>query len=338
LHLREKLSDDLDVKKLFFFLFFFGAILAEGGRTMRPQVKEEIAQRLLEAKYLLTALEFHQELLEEGEDLPILNKFFSNPANLEKESLGILTPSSFSSSLRPDDVVVPSPNTSSGANVTNDLNSVVLSIQELEAFKEKEEKLALLEYELRMSREDVNTLKKELGGLKKLRANSNQNDGDGNKQQEQLAPEVEGAEVKAFEIRFVNYLLKQYLVNHDYKVTAMTFASEVLDQDLDSFEDVGVDEETTSEPPDLITFYRYFYNAGPNKKLHDLEKNVQTLKKENEQLQQKVKEREQRFFNAQKQADEFAYDKECLEIEVRMKGVSIPSPLLSISSFCLSFL
>jgi len=126
--------------------------------------------------------------------------------------------------------------------------------------KDKEERIAVLEYELRISREDVTSLKGELAAMKKAVIPTTT--------APELSSEIVNDEPKPFETRFVNYLIEKYLVKQDFKMTAMTFASEVLDQDLDSFEDVGVD---TSDPPDLIAFYRYFYNAGPNKKLYELE-------------------------------------------------------------------
>lgn len=44
---------------------------------------QEIASRLLDDKFLLTALELHTELVEAGKELRLLKDFFSNPGNFE---------------------------------------------------------------------------------------------------------------------------------------------------------------------------------------------------------------------------------------------------------------
>lgn len=44
----------------------------------------EIGSKLLHDKFLLTALEFHTELLESGRELKQLKDFFSNPGNFEQ--------------------------------------------------------------------------------------------------------------------------------------------------------------------------------------------------------------------------------------------------------------
>lgn len=45
-----------------------------------------IAAQLLRDQYILTALEFHTELLEAGRELPRLRDYFSNPGNFERQS------------------------------------------------------------------------------------------------------------------------------------------------------------------------------------------------------------------------------------------------------------
>lgn len=45
---------------------------------------DDIAKKLLDSKFYLTALELHTELIESGKkELPRLKDFFSNPANFE---------------------------------------------------------------------------------------------------------------------------------------------------------------------------------------------------------------------------------------------------------------
>lgn len=44
----------------------------------------DIATKLLNDRFLLTALEFHTELVESGRELKQLKDFFSNPSNFEQ--------------------------------------------------------------------------------------------------------------------------------------------------------------------------------------------------------------------------------------------------------------
>lgn len=45
---------------------------------------DKIATKLLKYNFILTALEFHTELVESGRELPRLRDYFSNPGNFEK--------------------------------------------------------------------------------------------------------------------------------------------------------------------------------------------------------------------------------------------------------------
>lgn len=61
-------------------------IPAMAGST-EPRVSvDAIAAQLLRDQYILTALEFHTELLEAGRELPRLRDYFSNPGNFERQS------------------------------------------------------------------------------------------------------------------------------------------------------------------------------------------------------------------------------------------------------------
>jgi len=54
-------------------------------------VYDTIAKFLLKNRFYLTALEFYTELLENGYDLPRLREYFSNPANFEGSSSTSIT-------------------------------------------------------------------------------------------------------------------------------------------------------------------------------------------------------------------------------------------------------
>ena len=53
---------------------------------------DQIALKLLKENFVLTALEFHTELVESGRELPRLRDFFSNPANFERTKLNESSP------------------------------------------------------------------------------------------------------------------------------------------------------------------------------------------------------------------------------------------------------
>jgi len=54
---------------------------------------DSIAVKLLKDNLLLTALEFHTELLESGRELPRLRDYFSNPGNFERTRDDVTSPS-----------------------------------------------------------------------------------------------------------------------------------------------------------------------------------------------------------------------------------------------------
>lgn len=53
--------------------------------TQTPQITySEIASKLLQDRFLLSALELHTELVESGREIIQLKEFFSNPGNFEQ--------------------------------------------------------------------------------------------------------------------------------------------------------------------------------------------------------------------------------------------------------------
>lgn len=64
----------------------FSATSAMAASTEARVSMDVIAAQLLRDQYILTALEFHTELLEAGRELPRLRDYFSNPGNFERQS------------------------------------------------------------------------------------------------------------------------------------------------------------------------------------------------------------------------------------------------------------
>lgn len=67
-------------------LFSAAATSAMAGSAETRVSVDVIAAQLLRDQYILTALEFHTELLEAGRELPRLRDYFSNPGNFERQS------------------------------------------------------------------------------------------------------------------------------------------------------------------------------------------------------------------------------------------------------------
>lgn len=101
---------------------------------------EQIANYLLNNSFLLTSLEFHEELLERGMELPSLKTFFTNE-NLLKKLEDVKTPLAFES---------PERNSNTSESISTPKPSVVT--KEISSQEELESRIVLLEYELRQER------------------------------------------------------------------------------------------------------------------------------------------------------------------------------------------
>ncbi|KAK8722525.1 hypothetical protein OTU49_012252, partial [Cherax quadricarinatus] len=110
-----------------------------------------------------------------------------------------------------------------------------------------DERVAVLEFELRKARETIQGLRTNLT------------------QATEPAPCVEKEEtnqsavvaslssIRPHEKRTLNFLINEYLVTSSYKLTAITFADENDDQDFEHWDDVGLN---TGRPPNLVQLLR----------------------------------------------------------------------------------
>jgi hypothetical protein len=116
--------------------------------------------------------------------------------------------------------------------------------------------------------------------------------------------------IREHEVKILNYLIKNYLVQNKYSLTAITFSEEMAEE-LTTWESVGLE---TPEPPPLLSLYRYFFDNGEagiqgalaksigeatklKKEIADKDAEYRTTKKkmlqyqkDSEQLQTKIKE------------------------------------------------
>ena len=216
----------------------------ESGKMKGSHHHQDIADKLLEEGFLLTALEFHTELLESGKELKSLKEFFANSGNFVSSSQAQSSPESQSRA---------------GRQISRSESQGTLdSIDRLTRYSEDtdrrdEDRLAVLEYELRTARETITQLRSDLQELTKQEQTKTGpgSSGEGEKDQDE-----EEFEIKAHEKKFLNYLVNDYLMRNGYKFTAVTFSDECDEQNFDDWEEVSSYSVGT---PTILSIYR---NSG----------------------------------------------------------------------------
>jgi len=197
-----------------------------------------VANRLLDDHLFLTALELHMELLESGRELSRLRDFFSNPANFERMSIA-RNPATFGESSPPQLARAPSIQT---------FDSIDFARYSDDGDRMENDRVAVLEFELRNAQDTIRLLRT---ALTKTAAT-------------ELTPEAESTTptlttinepAQPYERRALNFLVYEYLLNQDYKLTSVTFSEENANQDFDDWDDVGIN---VPKPPDLLRMYREF--------------------------------------------------------------------------------
>ncbi|XP_022908904.2 RAB11-binding protein RELCH homolog [Onthophagus taurus] len=185
----------------------------------------EIAAKLINDRFLLSALEFHTELVESGREVRVLKDFFSNPGNFELNTYD--TPSGI---------------TRSGSQAT--LDSLDLTRYSEDGEQSIDERVAVLEFQLRKAKETINALRNNL-----TVATESEN----NTPNKSTIHHVNVNTIKPHEQRALNYLINEYLLEYGYKLTSITFADENENQDFEDWDDVGLN---ISKPAGLLTIYR----------------------------------------------------------------------------------
>lgn len=217
---------------------------------------------LLEENYLLTAFELLHELLDDGRDDQAirLKEFFSNPSKFPPDQISRFN------SLR----------------VADPQNL----LEEKEAL---EEKLALSEYELRLTQEDLSKLRTELQKKNESPISDSRgenidvsiNHGPERLRQKRDTPFSDLGPLKENERQDLNCAVKEYLLIAGYRLTAMTFYEEVSGQNLDVW------KNTPACVPDALRHYYYQYLASTSEAAEEkiaMLREKESLQKENEKL------------------------------------------------------
>ncbi|KAG5321501.1 K1468 protein, partial [Acromyrmex heyeri] len=210
---------------------------------------EEIATKLLNEKLFLTALELHAELCEAGKELPVLKEFFSNPNNFE------------SSNIKPE------PYTS----MPRSSSQATLDSLDMTRYSEDgagvDERVAILEFELRKAKENISALRANLTVVTELEGTLKTPDKNSEKN---LVTELP---IKPHEQRALNFLINEYLLARSYKLTSITFSDECEEQDFEDWQDVGLN---IPKPTELLQIYREYMRANGYDKLPSISVAVQT--------------------------------------------------------------
>uniref|UniRef100_A0A3Q3LJD4 LisH domain and HEAT repeat-containing protein KIAA1468 n=1 Tax=Labrus bergylta TaxID=56723 RepID=A0A3Q3LJD4_9LABR len=202
-----------------------------------------IAAQLLRDQYILTALELHTELLEAGRELPRLRDYFSNPGNFERQSG---TPPAKDQVLGPGGPLSKSRHVANRAGSISTLDSLDFARYSDDGNRETDERVAVLEFELRKAKETIQALRANLTQAAESEVPSQE------RKNFKSSPEIQEP-IRPLEKRALNFLVNEYLLKNEYKLSAITFSDENDDQDFELWDDVGLN---IPKPPDLLQLYR----------------------------------------------------------------------------------
>ncbi|XP_018583392.1 RAB11-binding protein RELCH homolog [Scleropages formosus] len=191
---------------------------------------DAVAAQLLRDQYILTALELHTELLESGRELPRLRDYFSNPGNFEKQ--GGTPPAVKEQGDR--------------AGSVSTLDSLDFARYSDDGHREADDRVAVLEFELRKAKDTIQALRANLTQAAEREVPSQE------KRSFKSSPEIQEP-IRPLEKRALNFLVNEYLLKNNYKLSSITFSDENDDQDFELWDDVGLN---IPKPPGLLHLYR----------------------------------------------------------------------------------
>ncbi|XP_037749199.1 RAB11-binding protein RELCH isoform X2 [Chelonia mydas] len=219
---------------------------------------DALAAQLLRDQFLLTALELHTELLESGRELPRLRDYFSNPGNFERQSgtppaggapglwgAACTAPGGAAASGKE-----PGPGQLNRAGSISTLDSLDFARYSDDGNRETDERVAVLEFELRKAKETIQALRANLTQAAENEVPLQE------RKNYKSSPEIQEP-IKPLEKRALNFLVNEFLLKNSYKLTSITFSDESDDQDFELWDDVGLN---IPKPPDLLQLYRDFGN------------------------------------------------------------------------------
>ncbi|KAM5157223.1 RAB11-binding protein RELCH isoform 2-T2 [Mantella aurantiaca] len=232
-------GDDSDPPSLLLAGLRFGNAPVSGDPGRVPL--DAVAAQLLRDQLLLTALELHTELLETGRELPRLRDYFSNPGNFERPTAAGPPPSAG----------ISNPSTGGQLNRAGSistLDSLDFARYSDDGNREVDERVAVLEFELRKAKETIQALRVNLTLAAENEVPLQE------RKNYKSSPEIQEP-IKPLEKRALNFLVNEYLLKNNNKLTSITFSDENDDQDFELWDDVGLN---IPKPPELLQLYRNF--------------------------------------------------------------------------------
>uniref|UniRef100_A0AAX7U768 LisH domain-containing protein n=1 Tax=Astatotilapia calliptera TaxID=8154 RepID=A0AAX7U768_ASTCA len=112
--------------------------------------------------------------------------------------------------------------------------------------RETDERVAVLEFELRKAKETIQALRANLTQAAESEVPSQE------RKNYKSSPEIQEP-IRPLEKRALNFLVNEYLLKNEYKLSSITFSDENDDQDFELWDDVGLN---IPKPPDLLQLYR----------------------------------------------------------------------------------
>ena len=224
-------------------------------------MNDYVASYLLKNNFVLTALEFYQELLEEGQELKMLKDYFENKEYKNPQQ---------GSSLN-------------GSGMMVQVDSEHTKALE-EQLKKKDEQISLMEYEMRLLQSDITKLKGQMSQVfvnpaKQRNEGADANDEGSASRDESTNADSNGSVVSGEsekvnsepmtiqEKQVINYLIKDHLLKNGYKISAISFSDEVHEMDMFNLDEfLSQSSEESELPLGLLYLYRHYYGAGDKTK------------------------------------------------------------------------
>ena len=266
---------------------------------------QNVADYLIKEGYLLTALELHVELSEKGKPLSSLSSYFKNPSNFE------FTRSSPQSSV-------------SGSLIQDEVSSLFdLTRNSEDSYNVSSN--AVLEYEIRTLKMQNAKLRQELTENAKTPREIVETDVT---QVENTVSDENDGLIKAHEQKILNFLINEYLLQYNFKLTSITFSDENNEADyLDDFDSIGINFQ--AKPPNLLKLYRdYGKHFKPEKSsqssqdaqvMTDEDVRISSLKDENDLQMKHVADLESKISDLNVVLNQKSADNDQLKMQVNEK-------------------
>eukprot|EP01130_Rhizamoeba_saxonica_P002294 TRINITY_DN12128_c0_g1_i1.p1 TRINITY_DN12128_c0_g1~~TRINITY_DN12128_c0_g1_i1.p1 ORF type:complete len:992 (+),score=263.26 TRINITY_DN12128_c0_g1_i1:66-3041(+) len=238
---------------------------------------KQVAKYLIENGYLLTGLELLQEGLEKGVSTDLLSVLIDYFGSLEtNHGLNQYIDDSLS-------------------ELDGDVSPYILSVD-----KDGQKRIKLLEYELRKEREAIQTLRGELQSFVSPFLSI----------PDDYEDSTEKQSVSNFERKMQHYIITSYLMDNNYKLTAIALSQEV--EDPMSWEEMKNRYTVNDyEPPTFKDLYNYFIGGGVNKydfgfseKFQEVNSKYEELVVENQTLSDKNKQLHEQLMEIQNKLED----------------------------------